>query len=331
MKYFQMRSGPDKCHFNEPSYLHWLDQLEMFVEQAEQKDVPFFSFNFLTEYTHAYLAVPEKLDLRLKRVLERLNQRSYLDNTLLMVLGDHGNRLKYYSYSTEVGKLEKYIPFLSIKVPQRLENTALYRNMFNNKNRLVSFHDLYQTMRHFLYMNKQGSDMKLILNESNREQFRSNNRHVRHLRGISLFESIPLNRTCANALIPDDMCSCFRKETLTDQEKLRQETNGHDFKSIAMLTVNRVNRLIDKVNHLCKPFELSRVVSIKKIYIKKNTLFYTSVVVLRPGDAWFETNLKMRNEKLVLDGEPVRISAYGTQSKCVKDNFLVNYCYCKDQ
>lgn len=112
LKYYSTRSGPDKCHFNEPLYATWLHQIESFIEHMHTHNpqkAPYFSFNFVTEYTHAYLAVPWQFDQAIVHFLERLDRKGYLDNTMVMLLTDHGNRLKFFAYATELGKLEKYI------------------------------------------------------------------------------------------------------------------------------------------------------------------------------------------------------------------------------
>ncbi len=329
LKYYSMRSGPDKCHHNEPTYRHWLNQIEEFVKNAAAGgDTKYFSLNFLTEYTHSYLAIPKHLDFELRRTLESLNSNGYLDNTMLMLFTDHGNRLKYYSYSTEIGKLEKYMPFLSIKPPKKLENMPFARNLYNNKHKLVSFFDIYQTLRHYLFMNKHDFDRKFLLDQSNRKQFSENSKLVRHERGISLFENIPANRSCSGALVSDSLCSCFKKKSITDEKQFSRETNGASFSSATTLTIDRINSLTEKLRKQCRAFKLKRVVSFKKIFINEHVKFYTSVIVLQPGEAWFESNFKVSNDELVLDRDPVRLSAYGDQAKCIKDTRLVNYCFC---
>jgi hypothetical protein len=337
-KYYKIRNGPDKCHNNEPTYITWLNQIQNFVEntykfnrnESNKQKMPFFSLNFLSEYTHNYLAVPKNFDLELKEMLQNFNSKGYLDDSVLIFFTDHGNRLKYYSYSTEIGKLEKNMPFLSIKLPKKIENSKFYRNIFNNKHKLVSFFDLYQTLRHFCYMNYKQFDLKHLLQGKNRQQFRNNSKFVRHLRGVSLFETVSLNRTCSDALIPEKLCSCFKQELLNIEQKFSQETGGETFLSASSLVLDHINNLTNKIRLQCKLFKLKRVVSFKKIYINDLVKFYTNVAVLEPGDAWFETKFKLINGNLKIENDPVRISAYGDQSKCIKDTKLVNYCYCNN-
>lgn len=72
---------------------------------------------------------------------------------------------------------------------------------------------------------------------------------------------------------------------------------------------------------------------------------YACVLVAKPGEAWFEANLKLEDPKrtvtkkkkslpngrrLKLNADPIRLSAYGNQSHCIKHPTLVNYCYCND-
>ena len=132
--------------------------METFLDHMNSNEnnrkMPYFSFNFITEYTHAYFAVPWQFDDALARSLARLEHKGYLDDTLLIVLSDHGNRLKFFAYATEIGKLEKYLPYLSIRLPKKWRQTSYMSNARHNRDKLVSFFDLYQTLRHYLYINK---------------------------------------------------------------------------------------------------------------------------------------------------------------------------------
>ena len=63
--------------------------------------------------------------------------------------------------------------------------------------------------------------------------------------------------------------------------------------------------------------------------IVNNIEIFKLVVVLKPGDAWFEANLNIVNNIIRVHGNPYRLSPYGNQSICMKDPILVNYCFCK--
>ena len=312
VKYYDIRSGPDKCHFKKPTYETYLDQLRLFVERMNSNDInkatPYFSFSFLTEYTHNYLAIPRSFDSSLKQLLDSFESKGYLNNTMVILFGDHGNRLKFYSYATEIGKFERYRPFLSIKMPQRFKNSSYMRNMHNNRNKLLSFYDLHQTLRHSLYLDK---------HYDRKDQ-----------RGISLFEKIPMNRSCKHAFIPDKQCSCHEHKLLTAPQFEVQ--SGFELKNIIPKIVKFINQLTFNYRSDCRVFGFKKAVSIKEISSAQHLHSYAVVLILEPGEAWFETIFSIdSSRRLEIKGAPNRISAYGTQSECISDAFLKNYCVCR--
>lgn len=329
LQYYATRSGPDKCHHAKPSYATWLQQIELFLDRMNSsinQNTPFFSFNFLTEMTHNYLAVPGDFDRLLVSLLKKLQTSGVLDNTLLIIMGDHGNRILKYSYATEMGKLERYRPFLSIKLPARLAGTRHFSHLVSNKNQLVSFFDLYQTLRHFLYMNQHGIS-ETTPNCS--QQFKANLASIRSRRGISLLEQLPKNRTCRDALIPNHLCQCFDQVVLSNAQ-FQLET-GLSYDKAALVLLNYINGLTSDYRSLCEPFHLNRTVSVKRINMN-NIRFYTVLVVFEPGEAWFEANLLHDGYKsLRVYKTPTRMSRYDSQSHCIQNDVLKNFCFCRDQ
>lgn len=165
-------------------------------------------------------------------------------------------------------------------------------------------------------------------------KFRKNTAKIRSERGISLFEPIPSTRSCSDALIPDAFCSCFRQENISEVEFEMDTTES--FKSTAGFILAQINHLTDSVRAKCHQFRLERIVSFKKLVINRIKM-YAVVLVSQPGDAWFEASLKLEENKrkgqfgrLKLNGDPIRLSAYGNQSHCIKHPTLVNFCFCND-
>jgi len=325
LKYYSQRSGPDKCHYKQPTYLTWLNKINEFVHKMNSNkmnsETGFFSFNFLTEYTHNYFAIPQRFDQNLKEMLSRLDTSGYLDNTMLIVMGDHGNRLKYFAYATEMGKLERWLPFFSIRFPETLKNTIYLQNALNNRKKLVSFFDIYQTLRHYLYFNRFG----LNQSDSCQKQFNLNSITKRTSRGLSLFTEIPMNRSCIEAFIPSSVCSCLQEKEIKESEFI--EYTGESFLSTSLRLVEHINNLTSSNRYRCAAFKLNQLVSFKKIIVNKIKLFKL-VVVLEPGDAWFESKIRMNHNKIEIHGRPSRLSPYGDQSICIKDSLLVDYCFC---
>jgi hypothetical protein len=144
------------CNNAVPIYKTFIDQIVTFVERMDDHEAPYFFFNFLTNYTHDYMHVPRDMDMAFERMFNQLEHKGHLANTLLIVFADHGNRLKPFSYETEMGLRERYLPFVSMRLPKPLRQTYMATNAKQNGNRLISFFDLYQTMRHYLHVNMLG-------------------------------------------------------------------------------------------------------------------------------------------------------------------------------
>jgi hypothetical protein len=239
-----------------------------------------------------------------------------------MVFSDHGTRLKNFAYQTEQGKMEKYFPFLSVRFPKPLWNKSYMKNAFKNRLKLVTFYDLYQTFRQFLHLN---SNFTKTLS---RQQYKQNSKTTRYLRGVSLFEEIPTNRSCSDAFIPDKQCGCFKQTELNDEQF--ENMTKSSLTDAANIILDAVNKLTDSVRSKCVRYKLDSVKSVKKLVVYEIT-YFRIVIVAQPGDAWFEANLKLSKDKkkpFEVHGSVIRISPYKDQAYCIDDFNLRNYCYC---
>lgn len=317
LKYYETRSGPDKCHYAYPTYFTWFDMIRNFLQSIKQsrKQKPYFSFNFMTEYTHNYFAVPDNMDEDMRNFLSQLD----IDNTLLVIFSDHGNRLKFYSYATEMGQFEKHSPFLSIRVPKKMTRTKYYVNMKQNTNKLISFFDLYQTLRQFLFLNRHGTTRGYD------NEFKMNSMEDRARRGTSLFEQVAKDRSCDEAYIPADLCPCL-KNIRINETNFSSET-GFNFSMLSQMLLEHVNSLTSHIRSKCKEFKFEKLVQIKKFYLKEKSI-YRIVYIVEPGNSWFETKLRFRNKKIEFNGQTIRLSAYNDQSKCIDDLKLKEFCFC---
>jgi hypothetical protein len=211
-------------------------------------------------------------------------------------------------------------------MPNSLQNSIYYQNLINNRLKLIGFYDLYQTLRQFLHLNSN------FTQNPSKEQYKENSRTVRHLRGISLFEEIPQNRSCGEALIPEDQCNCLKSRYINEEE-FKNSTNL-DFDFALVFILKHVIKLTDSQRDLCVQYEPDKVKIVKTIQLHE-FISYSFTVIFQPGDAWFEATLKSAK----VDGKPSltlidpinRLSPYGHTSHCVNDHFLRNFCYCKKQ
>ena len=155
---------------------------------------------------------------------------------------------------------------------------------------------------------------------------------MRGERGISLFERIDNHRTCREALIPNNYCVCNRKELLKE-DAFRKETD-HTLDSVKPIIVGLINNVTREQRALCHPFEFSKFVQTKKLFIDDSTgLFYEFQVLLEPGNALFKITLQKVDDPSqfrVVDSI-IRISLYKSQSDCMNARQFHGFCYCKEQ
>jgi len=161
--------------------------------------------------THGFLSVPKTFDIQLKDLIAGFEKQKLLDNTLLVIMSDHGSRLTKYSYQSKVGRMERSTPFFSMRLPKQLIGTEFHRNAVSNKDKLFTAHDVHKTLNQFYYFNQNSS-----LNSACRQRFARSDREVRSLRGISLFEKHPENRSCYDALIPVEIGEVMSVKVLSE-------------------------------------------------------------------------------------------------------------------
>lgn len=204
-------------------------------------------------------------------------------------------------YETETGSLERYSPLLNIRLPEYLQRTKLELNLINNKDRLISFFDLHQTLSHFIFINSS----------------------INANRGISLFNKIPSNRSCSDALIPSQQCMLNNYRLLTK----------HDFKNkteietslIVEMIISNLNAKTETCRSICSKYTFDEI---KSIYYVDDLNIYKFKLKLQPGDSTFESSFKIRNGIIMLDDFIYRLSIYWKTSNCMKNEALKPYCHC---
>lgn len=172
----------------------------------------------------------------------------------------------------------------------------------------------------------------------------------RDSRAISLFRSIPKNRSCADAYIEPHWCSCLSLSPLNVSSELTQRA--------AKAIVDRINAYTNDERTICHELTLSGVTWVGKLVphqtllqYKKNrdldgyiadlssttnipTELYQLQITVSPGDSIFEASLSREvaaNQFRVNITDISRINAYGSQAICIMDKNpdLRKFCYCK--
>lgn len=294
----------------------------------ENRKKGYVSVNMWGALPHGQFEFPKSCDRELKSYLEESDKKGIFSNTAIIILSDHGGRP--YAYTQKVfddfAGLEYPFPFLSIRLPKSMRNSEFSKNFMNNKNEMITAIDIHKTLKHLYYIAKNGVDQ----NEKNtecRKIFKTSESKIAPLRGISLFEDIPRNRSCLDSLIPLNFCPCRIRKAINKNEFIKQ--TGLDIKlSIDFF----MEKLVNKTKHLrsiCQEFKFKNIKETNKIEILGKKL-YELIITAMPGDSVFKLIIDIKNKKMAIGSDMTRENKYGEQSNCLKksDRHLQGFCFC---
>lgn len=292
-----------------------------------------FSMMFSAEQSHDDYNTVQTLDEHWTRSFGELYRQNFLNDTLLIVMGDHGRRFGPVR-QTQTGKLEEKLPFLAVVTPPwfRKRFPLSEANLRKNRHRLVTAFDLHATLAHVLDFQEDGG--------------RGNLKE----RGLSLFREIPAERTCAHAHIKAHFCSCLdwiEVENMTDPIVL----------AAAQRVIDNFNRQAKEVAGKCAELKLGRMISARllrpneQLMAFKESLdfdnytpnltadkelaavIYQIRFVTVPGGGDWEASLTyylQQNEFSMSHDDVSRLNSYHEQARCVIDTHqhLRTFCYC---
>lgn len=299
------------------------------------KNLPYFFFNFYNHHTHDYMTVPENYDFDLREMIKEFEDRGFLDNTMLIMMADHGARVSSFS-DTDNGVLERTNPFITLRLPKALRETEYFNNAKHNTRNIVSHFDFYKTLQHFYYINKYPEE--LIAKDQSRkskkcrENFAKSSSSIRYKRGISVLEKLSNNRTCSDALVPVGYCNCKQFIDIKNEKDYIEQT-GHSFNKTAEFFLKKINEVTDSIREKCEVFKFDGVNSVKKIIRTNNDgLAFRFDIICQPGGATFDIMFKYSKQNSAgfeLIRKIIRSNRYGSQSDCVPDNKYGGFCFCK--
>ncbi|XP_052819708.1 uncharacterized protein LOC128245549 [Mya arenaria] len=262
-------------------------------------------------------------DNDLRDFVRWMGNEGHLKHTVFIIFSDHGNRLSGIR-STPVGFLEDRMPLMQMIIPEQLKSrhATVHESLLANTNRLTTHFDLHQTIVDVL---KQRFSRPSIAYREGK------------VRGISLFQTIPLARTCRDACIPDTYCVCdqtIEEPTSHALAKTMSETGVQMLNHImlsedrcAKLTfhkttsVRRYLRTINKLGHIQTALSLFWNAEGLDRYVVQ---FQTT-----PGFGIFEATIGVYKDGGVrVESDIDRVNLYGNQSACVQDALLRTYCFC---
>ncbi|XP_078596674.1 uncharacterized protein LOC144873292 [Branchiostoma floridae x Branchiostoma japonicum] len=320
------------CFGATPKHHYTLKYARDFVEAYH--DIPKFAIAFHTELSHGRLNMLQAADEDILTLIKSWKDNGYLNNTVLVLFADHGPRYGRIRQQLQ-GRLEERLPFFGIAVPPWMKEShpEIIRNLKKNEERLTSAFDFHKTLQHVLDYPGDPSGFQG--------------------HGLSLFQEIPLNRTCEHASIADHWCTCLQSVPVNKQ-------NNRLVREAAGFAVSHMNRLTEMHRSLCAELFLKNITHAEvikpnrkllefagSVWLTREALFNNSrsittvpfvdfLITLEtgPNGGAYEVSVRkwLSSEKTEITADISRINVYGNQPSCIQDKFphLSKYCFCRE-
>ncbi|ODN02109.1 hypothetical protein Ocin01_04569 [Orchesella cincta] len=227
---------------NRPRCLHKspeeiiFDYIVDLASSCREKSMPYFITSWLTDLTHEDTLQLGVMDYLLAATLRRMQTEGLLENTVLLIMSDHGYRFKSVRRTIR-GWYEDKLPMFWISIPPSLQKSHKHwkEALVHNSRELVTPFDVHEMLRDILLLSLPKRAMKL-------DQQRKSH-------GISLFKKHP-HRSCEEASIPEQYCACYVPTTYGENQTLIMLG--------AQAIVSHINNIIPPS---CKRFKILKVTS----------------------------------------------------------------------
>ncbi|XP_017081385.2 uncharacterized protein LOC108114784 [Drosophila eugracilis] len=294
------------------------DVLDDFIDRLvpHMQKGPFFSLFWQSQGVQEYYEYGYLMDLSYMLLLKKLLDADILNNTLLLLMSDHGLRAGSYRMSFQ-GMKEESQPLLLAFYPEWLKEKypLAMENFERNNHSLVTPYDLHNTLLDVINLDLL-QDASIQFRMESLQSYSAKNMP----RGISLFLPIPDHRTCDLAHIPSLFCFCRDlTEVPTDDG----------------LVVRSSRFLVESINKMIKPLGQCRQLKLKTILLshfmdfgEESFVYELRLRVLTtPGDGVFEATVRL-SDVLLLTSPISRVNHFLGQSHCVSDPHLKIFCLC---
>ncbi|KAJ9586372.1 hypothetical protein L9F63_019994 [Diploptera punctata] len=276
----------------------------------------YFLVAWINNFSHNDSATPATMDKRILQFFEQLEDTGALNSTLVIFLSDHGMRWGSIR-STSVGWLEERLPFIYFWIPEWFRNAYpdSYANFITNKNRLTSPYDVHMTLRDVFQRSIQGNSSKIVKGCTGCPKC------------VSLFSEVPTERSCEDAGITPNWCTCTKYRIIP--------TKGKIVTQIANFVVSEINSKIYNLSNgtnVCAELAFHKVIQLKRQAASYHD-DYIIVFETLPGAAVFEATVGKQGKKqdeltFQLKGGISRINRYTNQTECIDDAELKLFCFC---
>lgn len=299
----KMNLGNGICIGPKPAASIYLDYVLDLLRTSRK---PLWLYPWLSELSHNDLTGASRADKPFIEFFTAMEREGFLNNSIIIFISDHGFRFGNFR-NTPLGRYEDQLPFGYLMLPPSFieERPEAVENLRVNSHRLVTVYDMHATMLELATLD-QGPV-------------------TRTERGYSLFsEIVPYNRTCAEAGIDFEYCSCY------DVANQRVDP---------ALSVQLGQTIVDEINN-----ELKRNKAIKCVEWKLGTvnqalpltegsrilnIYRVSINTIPPGrfEATIAIEPKAKNGLKLISGVD-RTDWFSEHARCAMPSSYERFCYC---
>ena len=198
-----------RCLYGKEGYEYAMEYSELFWN-AYKDNKKFFRLHIYEAHEMTFELI-KYADNKIYNFFENFYNKGYFDDTLLIIVSDHGNNFgSYYSLFKAVGEdnnIEGMLPVLKIVIPNKkiIYESGLYNNLYENQQTFISPYDIYNSIIHASCSDYKDIDTKP------KNHFEKGD--IYSWRGYSIFNLIDYKqRYCDNPELDLNPTSCLCKK-----------------------------------------------------------------------------------------------------------------------
>lgn len=295
----------------------------------------YFKFTYSTRLGHDNFSTMAWADKPLYSTINHLNINGHLNNTALIIIGDHGLR---GHDDVPQAMYENRQPAAYIVLPDwfRKKYSLAHQTLVENaKSVLTTPYDLHRTLLDFMDLGRLNGIPPFLRNPL----FQPITQEMSN-RGISLFEPIPESRSCSEAGIPMLWCTCYSNRkaishtssvALKGGEAIIKTMNAHVAKlpecapiAFTGITSAYLVRVTDGKYKSCSRRNASDCLK------SRHSIALQLAANAQPGNITVESVVvKLHNGEFHVPEEIVRTDWFQRKGSCVPRS-LQPFCMCKN-